>query len=230
MPYSLDLRVFRFNVQTDFLPYYTPISLKIDKSATLLDLLKSAKNKIKDLKFDSNVHLGVKVNSVITMLDTTIREIIEFFETNELIIEPIDEFRAIHDLIIDFSDFYEKMAILSPYFQEEDKKLYDELISCYYASPALQYERDYLGDSFFLFANTLTNKYPEHKEKILKIVANENYGIWLHTPLKNLLLDSEIANFVEKNITQLKQDVLKLIPNFNRATKQELKRSKNFFI
>jgi len=43
---KIELELFRFDVQTDYLPYYTKINRMIDEDATLADLLEEIKENV----------------------------------------------------------------------------------------------------------------------------------------------------------------------------------------
>jgi hypothetical protein len=223
MSYSLSINAFRFDSKTDFLPYYKQYDILVDDDALIIDALKLIKNQDSGFEFPKNRFLGVKVNGIAALLSDKIDVVIKKFDTNVLTFEPLSQFNAIKDLEMDTSDFEQKIEPLLPFTQEEDKRYYQELITYYYASPVLEFERGYFGDSFMLFAVFLIDKYQDKAEDILKIAADERYGVWLHTPIKNLLLSRENATSIKKSVERLKIDILKRIPNVNDIAKQESK-------
>ncbi|MDR1460457.1 MAG: DUF5644 domain-containing protein [Campylobacteraceae bacterium] len=228
MSYSLDISAFRFNAKTDFLSYYKQYKIKIDKNAQLLDVLNLIKKQDKNFSFSNNNFLAVKINHIGVYTHTTVKTIVEKLGTTDLKIEPLSEFRAVNDLDIDTSDFEKKIELLKPFTKEErDEECYRELVSYYYISPSLEFEREYFGDSFLLFAIFLIKKYPENRDKILKIIADEDCGIWLYVPYGNLIMTSQNAITVEENIAELKREILKYVPNTNSITKREVKRIQN---
>ncbi|MDR1285220.1 MAG: DUF5644 domain-containing protein [Campylobacteraceae bacterium] len=228
MSYSLNINAFRFNAQTDFLPYYKQYKIEADENAQLLDVLNLIKKQDKSFSFSNNDFLAVRINRISVYIHTPIRIIIEKLGTTNLRFEPLSEFRAINDLDMDTSDFESKIEPLKPFIKEKmDEECYRELISYYYISPSLEFEREYFGDSFLLFAIFLIKKYPENKDEILKIIADEDYGIWLYVPYRNLIITSQNAITVEENIAELKREILRHVPNTNSVTKREAKRVQN---
>ncbi|MDR0407539.1 MAG: DUF5644 domain-containing protein [Campylobacteraceae bacterium] len=228
MSYLLNIDAFRFNIKTDFLPYYKKYEVEVNKNAQLSDVLDLIKKQDKSFSFSNNIFLAIKVNRVTTYTHAPIKAIVEKLKTTDLKLEPLSEFRVVNDLDIDTSDFEKKMEPLKPFIKEKkDEECYRELISYYYTSPSLEFERGYFGDSFLLFALFLIKKYPEYRDEILKITADENYGIWLHIPYRNLIMIFQNAISIEENIAELKRNVLQYIPNANSITKREAKRIQN---
>jgi hypothetical protein len=228
MSYSLNITAFRFDAKTDFLPYYKQYKVKVDKNAQLLNVLNSIKEQDKSFSFSDNKFLAVKVNHIGSYTHTPVKVIIDKLGTTNLKLDPISEFRAVNDLDIDTSDFDKKIEILRPFIKEKkDEECYRELVSYYYISPSLEFEHGYFGDSLLLFAVFLIKKYPENRDEILKIIADENYGIWLYVSYRNLIITYQNAVTVEENITQLKREILKHIPSANSITKSESKRIRN---
>ncbi|MDR0580484.1 MAG: DUF5644 domain-containing protein [Campylobacteraceae bacterium] len=228
MSYTLNISAFRFNAKTDFLPYYKNYKIKIDKDAKLSDVLNSIKDQDNSFSFSNNRFLAIKVNRIATYTRTPIKTIIDKFKTTDIKIEPISEFRAINDFEIDTADFDKKIEILRPFIKEKiDEECYHELISYYYISPSLEFEREYFGDSILLFAVYLIKKYPQNRDAILKIIADENYGIWLYTSYGNLIMTYQNAVNIEDNVAELKREILKYVPDTNNITKREAKRIKN---
>ncbi|MDR3177877.1 MAG: DUF5644 domain-containing protein [Campylobacteraceae bacterium] len=228
MSYSLDINAFRFNAKTDFLPYYKKYKVEANENARLSDVLSLIKEQDKSFSFSNNEFLALKVNRIAIYTNTHLKTIINKLETTDLTIEPLSEFRAVNDLEIDTSDFDKKIEILRPFMKEKsDEERYRGLISYYYISPALEFERGYFGDSLLLFCAFLIAKYPENRDNILKIIADENYGIWLFTAYRNLMMTYQNDINIEENIAKLKRDILKYVPNANSTTKREAKRIKN---
>ncbi|MDR2342312.1 MAG: DUF5644 domain-containing protein [Campylobacteraceae bacterium] len=228
MSCTLNISAFRFNAKTDFLPYYKNYKIKTEENAKLSDVLNLIKDQDSSFSFSNNRFLAIKVNRIAAYTHTSIKTIMDKLKTTDIKIEPINEFRAINDLEIDTSDFDKKIEILRPFIKEKiDEEYYRELISYYYISPSLEFEHEYFGDSILLFAVYLIKKYPQNRDEILKIIANENYGIWLYTSYGNLIMTHQNAVNIEDSATELKREILKYVPNTNNITKREAKRIKN---
>lgn len=224
MNYLLKLDIFFFDAKTDFLPYYKTLHVKAKKGMLLSDLLQNeVSKKERNFSLPANKYIHVKVNNVITPLSVSIEDIMNKFNTTDLKIEPISEYRATVNFDINTDDFYEKLNFFDIPLDKEDKKKYEKLISYYYASVALEYEKKYFGDSFFIFASHLIKKYPSQKKDILAIISDEKFGIWLHVNLRNIIFHDEMVDEIENVITNLKYEILITIPKINKITKLQSK-------
>jgi len=177
MSVKLDTRTFFFNAETDFLAYYKRHEIKIDSSKKVKDLLVEIQELEPIFKFKKTNTL-LAINGVSIKATLGIDKAVELFGTSWEI-TPISTFRAINDLIINEDDFIAKHEVLAEFADEEDFKYYKTLISDYYASTSLSHNQDYFGDSMFLYADYLIDKYPEKKEAILKVIDCAD-GIWLY--------------------------------------------------
>jgi hypothetical protein len=122
-------------------------------------------------------------------------------------IEPISTFRAAKDLLVDSRDFFDKYALLEPFGDESDKAHYESLIREYYASGTLAYNQDYMGDSMFLHAHHLIEKYPTKKREILKAIDGIN-GIGLYEKECNLYPYHDSAKKIDALVSQMPLGVL----------------------
>lgn len=221
MSYDLKIELFCFDAKTDFLPYYKTLKIVISKDSTLLDLIKNLSSMHRGLLPPKNKYLAVRVNNVVTFLNTPIKNIVEKLETLSLTIEPISEYRVVKNLDINTDDFNKKIDYFNEFIDDNDKKEYQKLVSYYYASVVLEFEKYYVGDSLFIFADTLIKKYPEKKKKILEVIANEKFTIWLHVNLKNVLFDDEKADEIESIVNNIKAEILSSIPNISKSAKYQ---------
>lgn len=228
MSYLITANLFRFNAASDLLPYYKEYEVSVDTNGTLLDILNGIKEQDNSFAFPSNRFTGIRVNSFVALVNMSVRTIVKFLKTDKFTLEPLSEFYAVHDLNIDTSPFLKQLDYLKPFMQEGDKERYEELVSYYYASSTIEFEREYFGDSFMLFALFLIEKYPHKRDEILRLCADEKYGVWLHTSVKNaLILDPKAVN-IEERIARLKADILQYVPDTNSITKREAKCAKTF--
>jgi len=184
MKHEIFIELFRFNAKTDYLPYYQKHTLTYSDTQTINDLLIQM-NEIEAFGFKENMNL--KVNSLYTNASALVSDMVQRFG-NEIIIDSISEFRAQKDLLIDRSDFIEKMSLLDAYIDAETNIGYRKSTELsYYASNTLNYNRDYIGDHVLIIAADLLEKKFELKNEILDILTQEEHGIWLHTSLENRL-------------------------------------------
>lgn len=169
---KVTFRVFRFNAESDYLPYYKEYELVVSQDEVILDAL----SKIKALH-DSTLTFrrscrhgicgscGIKVNNRATLAcKERIFDMVDLFG-DHLTIEPQDKKRVIKDMVIDKSDFWKKYDAIKPYLiaqidehpksenlmtphEYEELKEADICIQCgccYYSCPSVEVNENYLG-------------------------------------------------------------------------------------
>jgi succinate dehydrogenase/fumarate reductase-like Fe-S protein len=203
----LNVRMFRFNADTDYLRYYKDydITTSSNKVYRLIDLLKDIKKSDKLVNFSTDKNSYIVVNSQIVKLDTLVSEVTAKFGSS-LQLEPLSTKRAKNDLSINNSDFKEKLSIFDFITDVNDRMRYQNYEHLYYASDILKYNDDFVGDSAFALAYELIRKYPEREVEILEKIADEN-GIWLYTADGNLFNECE-AKELDQKVKFLKQRIL----------------------
>ena len=219
---KLEISLFKFDKNSDYLPYYTKHFLKLENEKNLLDILKTI-NKTAKLGFENSENFDLVVNGVYVKASITIEELIKNFK-NELTIEPISIRRAYSDLLIDENDFIEKLKILKNFLKEEDKANYLNLKQYYYASNTLNYKSDYIGDPILLIAYDLLNKSPNASNYILHALNDVEIGAQYHTSLEN-----RIYNF-DTNIEEKIQDIQKKLYFFEELEKQNFRKNKTLIL
>jgi succinate dehydrogenase / fumarate reductase iron-sulfur subunit len=169
---KLKIKVFRFNKETDYLPYYDTFEMDVNQDDLVLDIM----NKIKwehdgSFSYRRSCRHGicgscaVKVNGKATLAcKDNIFELIDIFE-EDLVIEPQDIKRAYKDMIIDKSNFWEKYDSVQPYLVtnidefpieenivsiEENEKIDDadyciQCGACFYSCPAVEVNSKFTG-------------------------------------------------------------------------------------
>jgi succinate dehydrogenase / fumarate reductase iron-sulfur subunit len=203
---KITIKAFRFNAETDYLPYYKTYEMEVGKDELILDLL----NRIKwehDGSFSyrrSCRHgicgaCGIKVNGKPTLsCKQNAMELVELFG-DELIFEPQSKSRAVKDMIIDKRDFWEKHDAIIPYVVREvdphpehetkqtpeeferflDADLCIQCGSCHYACPVVEVNENYLGPAALNAAYRFTvDTRDEATEERLKITAELGKGVW----------------------------------------------------
>ncbi|MDF1882292.1 hypothetical protein JHD50_13440 [Sulfurimonas sp. MAG313] len=182
MKNEIFIELFRFNAQTDYLPYYQKHTLEYNDSDTINDLLIQM-NRVESFGFKENMNL--KVNDLYTNANVLVVNMVEKFG-NEIKIDSISEFRAQKDLIIDRSDFIDKLLLLDDFMDAQTNIEYRKSTElAYYASNTLNYNREYIGDHILIIAADLIEKKFELKNDILELLTNNENGIWLHTSIEN---------------------------------------------
>ena len=219
---KVEISLFKFDKNSDYLPYYTKHFLKLENEKNILDILKTI-NKSAKLGFTNSENFDLVINGVYVKASITINEVVENFG-KELTIEPISIRRAYSDLLIDDSDFMEKFNILKNHTQDIDKDAYTELKQYYYASNTLNYDSDYIGDSVLLLAYDLIERTPSHKEYILEALNEYDIGAQYHTSLKNRIYN--IDDIIEEKIINLQ----KQLNIFEEVDKQNFRKNKTLII
>jgi hypothetical protein len=219
---KLEISLFKFDKNSDYLPYYTKHFLKIENEKNILDILKTINSTAK-LGFKDCENFNLVINGVYVKSSITLKEIVENFG-KELTIEPISIRRAYNDLLIDDNDFNDKVKILDDFTDEEDLFSYSKLKQYYYASNTLNYNSDYIGDSVLILASELIEKYPKKANDILLALNDIEIGAQFHTSLEN-----RIYNF-DKTIEEKIQNIQKKLNHFEDLDKQNFRINKTLII
>jgi len=191
MDKKLDIKLFRFNHKTDYLPYYKSFTVTCKKSDTVLSLL-SKLNNMEPFSFDGVENFGVKVNNLFLNVETTIQELLEKFETTELTIDPVSVYRAINDLTINNKDFYEKLELFRKYLNKDQIAQYAVSLQLdYYASNTLNFNKEYIGDHALLITSDIIEQDPELEEELLTLISDKENGIWFQTSVDYRMFDTD---------------------------------------
>ena len=203
---TVTIKAFRFNAETDYLPYYKKYEMEVGKDELILDLL----NRIKwehDGSFSyrrSCRHgicgaCGIKVNGKATLAcKQNAMDLVDLFG-DELVFEPQSQKRAVKDMIIDKGDFWEKHAAVKPFVEADvephpvsETKMSKEQVenfldadyciqcgACHYACPALEVNSDYLGPAAFAAAYRFTvDPRDDAGKERLEITSELGTGVW----------------------------------------------------
>lgn len=210
---KLEISLFRFDKDSDYLPYYTKHFLKINHEQTILDLLKTCDTE-NNLKYDKRNEFDLVVNGVFAKSSNLIVDIVKTVG-KELTIEPISIRRAQKDFIINDDDFQEKLSFIDAFIHEEDRTKYQTLKPYYYASETLNHEYNYIGDSVLILAADIIKNNKAVEKDLLKKLASHEFGAAFHTTLENRVLhfDAQIEEDI-KNL-QKKLEIYDEIENQN---------------
>jgi len=203
---EVKFNVFRFNADDDYLPYYKEYTLEVTSEDVVLDVL----NKIKwehdgSFSYRRSCRHGIcgacamKVNGRSTLAcKERMVDMVELFG-NEMTLEPLSIKRAVKDLIIDKSDFWEKHAKIDPYLvdkidetpehenlvsQADMDKLLDADVciqcgACHYACPAVAINEEFIGPAAFAAAYRFEIDTRDQSDNArLEIVDQEKQGVW----------------------------------------------------
>ncbi|WP_198305470.1 DUF5644 domain-containing protein [Arcobacter vandammei] len=198
---ELEISLFRFDKDSDYLPYYTKHFLELKDEKNLLDILRAIYRVKKFSFFDSQSTIFV-VNNIFMEASTSLEKIINRFG-KDLRIEPISIKRVFKDFLINEDDFHSKFKILEKFCNFEDKEFYLKQKIFYYASNSLNFKDNYIGDALLLLASNLITKNPNLKDEILKVLKEQKYGASFHTNLENRIFNFDLN--IEKNIKELQK-------------------------
>ena len=202
---KVNFKVFRFNADEDYLPYYEDYSMDVTSEEVVLDIL----NRIKwdhdgSFSYRRSCRHGIcgtcaiKVNGRSTLAcKESMTDMIKLFG-NELTIEPLSTKRAVKDMIIDKGDFWEKHEAVTPYVVtdvEENPEL-ENLVSpadadaldeadlciqcgaCHYACPVVEISDDFMGPAAFAAAYRFEADVRDENESRLTDVNQMGSGVW----------------------------------------------------
>jgi succinate dehydrogenase/fumarate reductase-like Fe-S protein len=175
MQYTLKVRAFFFNAQTDYLPYYKNFTMTLAEDAKSVEILQEIKAQNENFAYPEEKRV-FKINELVFTGEESIGEIVEKLGT-ELLVEPVLSYRSNHCLVINDSDFMQRFELLAPYATDEDKAYYESLYAQHYASETLKFSHEYIGDAVLLLAHRMIENGSEHKSEILAAVNDEYEGL-----------------------------------------------------
>ncbi len=200
---KLEISLFKFDANSDYLPYYTKHYIKLYEQKNLLEILQEI-NEESNFGFEEDENFGVVVNGIYTTLSLSVEQIKKDFG-DILQIEPLSTKRAYKDLLINEDDFYDKLLLLKNYhLNHEEGTLYEQYKLYFYASNTLNYNKDYIGDAFILLAHDLL-KDNKDTEEIKKLLLNEENGIMFYTDSSSRIY--EYPNFIKKKIEKVQKEL-----------------------
>jgi succinate dehydrogenase / fumarate reductase iron-sulfur subunit len=203
---KVNFKVFRFNADEDYLPYYENYDMEVTSEEVVLDIL----NRIKwdhdgSFSYRRSCRHGIcgacaiKVNGRSTLAcKESMTTMLEYFG-DELVIEPLSKKRAIKDMIIDKGDFWEKHDAIHPYLvsdveehpenehlvtPEEAEELNEADLciqcgACHYACPVVDVNEDFFGPAAFAKAYRFEADVRDnaHIDRLEELQA-EKQGVW----------------------------------------------------
>ena len=189
---ELHVELFKFDSKLDYLPYYKKYTIEYKEKDTILSVLNKI-NAIEKFDYEATVEFNLKINGLYLNANEYITNIVEM-TSNEFIIEPVSIFRALNDLVVDKTDYLEKILLFKDLVSPIDMDEYAQNLELdYYASNTYEINRDYIGDHSLLIASDIIEQTPEHKQKVLELISSKEDGIWYHTSLKNRVFNYDIS-------------------------------------
>jgi succinate dehydrogenase / fumarate reductase iron-sulfur subunit len=199
-------KVFRFNRDTDYLPYYQEYKLEVGQDEVMLDIL----NRIK-WEFDGSLSYrrscrhgicgscSIKVNQKPTLAcKDRVFDLIDIFGTN-LTIDPQSMKRAVKDMVVDKADFWSKYNSVKPYLEAEieEHPEQENLVTpheyemleeadyciqcggCYYACPVVDVNEEYVGPAALALAMRFNKDVRDNATKERLDITNQlGSGMW----------------------------------------------------
>jgi len=202
---KVNFKVFRFNADEDYLPYYENYDMEVTSEEVVLDIL----NRIKwdhdgSFSYRRSCRHGIcgacaiKVNGRSTLAcKESMNDMVDLFGS-ELTIEPLSVKRAVKDMIIDKGDFWEKHEAVTPYvvadidenpesenlISPEDANALDDADlciqcgACHYACPAVSINEEFFGPAAFAAAYRFEADVRDNAGSRLATVNAEKQGVW----------------------------------------------------
>jgi succinate dehydrogenase / fumarate reductase iron-sulfur subunit len=144
----LKFRIFRYDPGKDDKPYYQSYEIMADPMDRILDCLNRIRaEKDPTLSFRMSCGHGVcgsdgmRINGISSLACQKLAR--DFKENEEILVEPLQVFRVIKDLVVDMSSFFEKYYSVKPYLitktsapdterpqSIEEHKIFEDAIRC----------------------------------------------------------------------------------------------------
>ena len=210
----IEIKLFKFDSKTDYLPYYKSYELERESVNTVNDVL-NAVNAIEKFGFLGDELFFLQANNIYTDSSATLESVMK--DSNELVLEPLSINRAVNDLIIDTKDYQSKLDFLDAYFNAEEKALIIQekrYMLEYYASNTLHFNDDYIGEHVLFLASELIQSNPALKNEISALVDTED-GIRIRSSLEHRVLNMNEQNTPTYNEVTLDSEILQYFDNFN---------------
>lgn len=203
---KVNFKVFRFNADEDYLPYYDDYKLEVTSEEVVLDILDRIKwDHDGSFSYRRSCRHGIcgacaiKVNGRSTLAcKESLNTMVEYFGT-ELTLEPLSTKRAIKDMIIDKGDFWEKHDAIHPFLisDVEEHPEHEHLVTpdeaeelneadlciqcgaCHYACPVVEVNEDFFGPAAFAKAYRFEADVRDDAHVArLEELHEEGQGVW----------------------------------------------------
>ena len=176
MKYKISLRVFFFNAEKDYLPYYKNFAFRLDGETVLRDVLRLIARAHHDFAYPES-RCWLRVNGLVVSGGKTVEQIVERCG-GEWTLEPLQERRSRHGLVIDDSDFEAAFGLIAPWADAGDRAYYESLYPLHYASETFRFAPDYIGDAVVLTAHRMIERGHEAEEEILAALSEADCGLY----------------------------------------------------
>ncbi len=198
-------KVYRFNRQTDSQPHYDTFVVNAEPNERLLDCLNRIRQtKDSTLAFRMSCAHGICGSDGLTInghAALACQKLVKDYDYNkEIVIEPLNYFEVIKDLIVDIKPFFQRIKSIKPQTLHgttatfplkertqtvEERSLYDDALKCilcgccYSACPVMnEQDREFMGPAAILRAQRYVFDSRSTDEKARLSVLQKNHGIW----------------------------------------------------
>lgn len=203
MSSKITLEVFRYNPENDEEPSFQSYEVPCNKDWVILDALNYIKDELDGtLSFRWSCRMGVCGSCGMMINGTPILTCATFLKDylpGPIRIEPMDHFPVIKDLIIEMSDFVDKLKRVKPYIIREEEqplsegeykqtpaqlaayKQYSMCINCmlcYSACPVYGLEPEFLGPAAIALGQRYNHDSRDQGQKEREDVISQDDGIW----------------------------------------------------
>jgi hypothetical protein len=202
---KLEISLYQFDAKSDYLPYYTKHFIVLKDETCLLDILNTIALE-HDFGYENDASFGLVLNGLYTQANLDIQTILKQFGKT-LKIEPLSIRLSYKDLLIDKSEFHDKLNLLpQELITQELKQMYESFFLYYFASNTLLHNKKYIGDALVLVcASILQNNDDIQSQNAIKELLLGKHGIMFHTNLQNRIFNFDTN--IEQQITQLQEDL-----------------------
>jgi succinate dehydrogenase/fumarate reductase-like Fe-S protein len=203
---KLEISLYQFNAKSDYLPYYTKHYVTLNEQKSLLDILNTIALE-HDFGYENDASFGVVLNGVYTPVNLDIQTMIQMFGKT-LKIEPLSIRLSYKDLLIDNSEFYQKLELLPKELVDSKlKEQYNSYQLHYFSSNSINHHKKYIGDALILVCASLLQSElsTTNIKAIHDVLLDNSCGIMYHTSLKNRLL--QFDDNIEKTILELQKNL-----------------------
>ena len=201
MDKKINLKIFRFDVQTDYLPYFSKLQIKIDKERTLSELLEKIKENLFGFAYNA---YGFKINGIVVCdFGLKIEDLIGRFGLNWTI-EPLNVRLVTKDLVIDTKPFLQKIQELERFGLNQSEDFVLTFFPFAYATP-IGLEESSSSEVFFVLAYLIYQE--TNNEAMLEFVTMGENNIFNTLAIKNYVFP--MNSYVDNYLNEFKKIIFK---------------------
>jgi len=203
MPENITLEVFRYHPEVDTEPSFQSYQIPYNKDWVILDALNYIKDDLDgSLSFRWSCRMGVCGSCGMMINGTPVLTCATFLHQylpGPIRIEPLNYFPVIKDLIIEMSDFMEKLKRVKPWIiredekelsageylqtpsQLEDYKQYSMCINCmlcYSACPVYGLEPAFIGPAAIALGQRYNHDNRDQGAEEREVIISQEDGLW----------------------------------------------------